>query len=199
MRKSKTKAVKNREVQPPVIARFQSDEFLWDLLATVESVWHLKVNSRDLTPTVGNLMEARRLKIDVAELRQRRLMTAMPADRITYREIFRGLCELCTKELTDGQKVMVYWMLQRCYICEFKPFVRLTNSRHNPNQESRRWAIATLAMIAGGKARYVGQRSSHSRTNWKAGAIKRLRELHRSGALLKDQLYLEQLGLHTII
>ena len=198
MRKNKTPDL-NCLVDASTADRFRSEEFLDRLLNAIGSVWHLSEQNIDLVPIVSDIMECRRSRISIDRLRRLRTIGKHPRDQITRREVFLGLCELCTKDLSGGDMAMVYWFMLHSRQSDYQGFLRLTNSRHNPNYDTRRWAIATLALIAKVEPGRGDARELVRRENWRHGAVRRLRELYRSGAMAKDDLGPELLRLQGVL
>lgn len=146
--------------------------------------WHLASGDTDLVSIIQ--WEIVRLWPEFAE--DRGFGKIVP-----YTRVVMGFYELLTRTyLDDDDRHMIYWTLEHCTNHEFTAFLRLTNPRHNPNQETRQWAMLKLVEIAKGQRSQPGD--SSPRLHWRRGARMRVEQLKKSGALAAHGIYPELVG-----
>ncbi|MDP3964579.1 MAG: hypothetical protein Q8Q20_02905 [bacterium] len=96
----------------------------------------------------------------------------------SYTDIVFGLYALLTRSYLDRKQQDVIWqILRHCTNHVFTRFIRLANSRHNPNEDSRARAMEALCELAiSGQTQWLSVG-----TSWQRGSRWRISELIRSG------------------
>lgn len=113
---------------------------------------------------------------------------SMRDDAVTRSEIVLALYQIITYPLDAKETQLICDKLENSTCHNFHNFMRLTNPNQNLNETSRCWAINMLYLIAHGRSPFGGiycGEGKYQGRKWKKGAIRRLNQLDRAGALKK--------------